>query len=377
MMMKLRNIGFIFVGILVTWSCGKIEDEYRYNDELAVSWEETASKTTDKLIEQFWNDQGYFNYGSDRSDIGFQYWPNAHAMDAVIDAYLRTKDPKYSVYFDKWLDGIKRENGGTYYNLFYDDMEWIALTLLRIYDINKEQKYLDAVELLWEDILGAWNTEYAGGGLAWRKDQLYSKNACSNGPASILAARLYKLTNEQEYLDWAMRIYDWQKDVLFDRATGAVYDNINGQTDIVNTMALTYNQGTFLGTAVELFDITKDPIYLNDGQKIANYTITKCIDAGNNVLRNEGDGDGALFKGIFMRYFVQFLQRDGIQEAFRTKFENFLRHNGRIAWTQGTDQGVLLFSPSWTQVPIGNTQLTSQTSAAMLFESLALFEKTK
>ena len=204
---------------------------------------------------------------------------------------------------------------------------------------------------------------------------LYSKNACSNGPASILAARLYKLTKEEEYLDWARRIYDWQKDVLFDRATGAVYDNINGQTDVISTVALTYNQGTFLGTAVELFDITKDPLYLNDGQKIANYTISKCIDPGNNVLRNEGDGDGGLFKGIFMRYFVQYLQREGISEAFRLKFESFLRNNARIAWTQGTNQQTLLFGPSWTQPPAGSTQLTSQTSAAMLFESIALFEK--
>jgi predicted alpha-1,6-mannanase (GH76 family) len=370
-----RGIVCIAVCMLLALSCGKIKDEYRYDDTLTVSWEEMANKTTNQLIEQFWNEEGYFNYGSGGADRGFQYWPNAHAMDVVIDAYVRTGEARYKEYFDKWFNGVRDKNGGDYYNVFYDDMQWNALTMLRLYETTKEEKYLHAVNLLWDDIIAGWNTEYAGGGLAWRKDMLYSKNACSNGPASILAARLYKLTNDDLYLDWAKRIYEWQKDVLFDRSTGAVYDNINGETGVVNATALTYNQGTFLGTAVELFDITGDPLYLNDAQKTANYAITKCIDASNNVLRDEGDGDGALFKGIFIRYFVQFLQREGIQDAFLVKFENFLYHNARVAWLQGADHTVLLFSPSWTQKAIGQTQLTSQTSAAMLFEHIAIYAR--
>lgn len=373
--MKFGSIALVWLALLTSVGCGKIKDEYQFNDELPVSWEEMASRSTDTLIRQFWNEEGYFNYGSDRSDLGFQYWPNAHAMDAVIDAYLRSNDPKYRAYFEPWFEGVRVKNGGNYYNVFYDDMEWNALTFLRLYEITKEQQYLDATLLLWEDILKAWNTEYAGGGLAWRKDMLYSKNACSNGPASILAVRLYKLTKEEAYLDWAKRIYEWQKDVLFDRATGAVFDNINGETDVINTVALTYNQGTFLGTAVELFDVTQDPLYMNDAQKTANYTISKCIDASSNVLRDEGSGDGALFKGIFMRYFVQLLERDGLQDAFRLKFENFLHNNGRVTWLQGADQNFLLFGSSWAQRPSGDAQLTAQTSAAMLFESIAYFEK--
>lgn len=375
-MMKSMYIGLLVLSLFSLNSCSKINDEYQFNDELDISWDQMAQQTSDELITQFWNNEGYFNYGSDGSDIGFQYWPNAHAMDVVIDAYLRTQDPKYKDYFAKWFEGVKKKNGNTYENVFYDDMEWNALTMLRLFEITKEQKYMDAVLHLWNDILKAWNTEYAGGGLAWRKDMLYSKNACSNGPASILAARLYKLTKDEQYLDWAIRIYDWQKETLFDRATGAVYDNINGETDVINMTALTYNQGTFVGTAVELFDITKDPLYMNDAQKASNYTMTKCIDASNNVLRNEGDGDGALFKGIFVRYFIEYLKRDGINEAFRSKFENFIRNNGKVAWQQGQDTGILLFSPSWTQKPLGQTQLTSQSSAAMLFEGLASFEKS-
>jgi len=375
--MKNKSINYLSIIFLLLASCGKIKDEYRFEDNQQIDWNETADKSSKKLIEKFWNEEGYFNYGNDNSDLVFHYWPNAHAMDVIIDAYLRTNDSKYKTYFDKWFEGIKVKNGGSYFNLFYDDMEWNALTFLRLHEITKEQKYLDAVNLLWEDIIKAWNTEYAGGGLAWRKDMLYSKNACSNGPASILAARLYKLTKDQKYLDWALKIYEWQKDILFDRSTGAVFDHIDGQTDEINTVALTYNQGTFLGTAVELYDISKEQMYLNDAQKIANYTITKCIETTNNALRDEGIGDGAMFKGIFIRYFVQYLLRDGIQDAFRLKFVNFLNHNAKTAYNLGADKNILLFGPSWSEKPIGISQLTSQSSAAMLFEGIAFYYKNK
>lgn len=48
-----------------------------------------------------------------------------------------------------------------------------------------------------------------GGGVWWEKNSPNSKNACSNGPAMILAARLYRETGKQEYLDFATKIYDW------------------------------------------------------------------------------------------------------------------------------------------------------------------------
>jgi len=366
---------FALAMVLLFSACAKIDDPDPAEDALALSWPEIADKSTQSLITQFWNEEGYFNYGSNASDLTFHYWPNAHAMDVLIDAYQRTQNKAYMAYFDTWFAGVKVKNGNTYYNNFYDDMEWNALTMLRLYEVTKDEKYLAVVVDLWRDIIAAWTEQYAGGGISWAKDMMYSKNACSNGPASILAARLYKVTQDKQYLDWALKIYNWQKDVLFNRATGAVYDNINGKTDVVNTVALTYNQGTFLGTAVELFDITGDLLYIHDGQKIANFTITKCIDASRNVLRNEGTGDNGLFKGIFIRYFVLFLKKEGIHPDYRKKFENFLKNNAKLAWREGTIPQLLRFGPSWTEPMVGETQLTSQASAAMLFEGIANYMK--
>ena len=121
-------------------------------------------------------------------------------------------------------------------------MEWNALAILRAYQATGEQKYKDAVLEIWQDIKTGWN-EQAGGGIAWKKDQLYSKNACSNGPACILAARLYQEFGDEEDREWASRIYDWEKSTLFNANNGAVADNINANTgEIITGWVVTFNQ---------------------------------------------------------------------------------------------------------------------------------------
>ena len=105
---------------------------------------------------------------------------------------------------------------------------------------------------MWNVIMTGWNY-YAGGVFALTHDQLWSKNACSNGPAALIAARLYRINGNQEDLDWAVNIYKWERENLFNPATGAIYDNVNGETGELSTLSLSYNQGTFLGAAYELY----------------------------------------------------------------------------------------------------------------------------
>ena len=45
-------------------------------------------------------------------------------------------------------------------------MEWINLTMLRLYDATKEQKYLDTSKELWGYIKAGWDETYAGGGVS-------------------------------------------------------------------------------------------------------------------------------------------------------------------------------------------------------------------
>lgn len=362
-------------------SCGDIEDEYMYDKGLyKIDWNAAADSSSVSLADRFWNESGhYFNYENDALSTDFHYWPQAHAMDVIIDAYIRTNDAKYKDYFDSWYTGIKVKNGNRYWNNFYDDMEWINLTMLRLYDVTKEEKYLNTAKELWGYIKEGWDETYAGGGVSWTHDQPWSKNACSNGPASIIASRMYHITTDEADKKLALDIYEWEKSTLFNPATGAVYDNINGQTNVIGTFSLSYNQGTFIGAAYEIYKITGDVIYLNDARKAANFGISNSgmIDAGNNVLRDEGNGDGGLFKGIFMRYFVQLILENDLDPIYKKKFITFFNNNAETLWRKGVRKQDLLFGTAWTSAPAGTTQLTSHTSGCTLIEAKAYYEKMK
>lgn len=337
------------------------------------NWKQVAEQATQALVTHFWNGrEGYFNSMPDVADTQQnQYWPQAHAMDVVIDAYLRTGSAGYRDLFDKWHEGIKKKAGNSYFNDFYDDEEWICLTMLRLYDCTKEQKYLDTAQLLWDDIQNAWNTKYCGGGMAWRKSQPWSKNACSNGPAGIIAARMYNILHKASDLDLAKRIYNWERDNLYAPGTGAVYDSMNGQDgNSVTTWVFTYNQGTFVGMCYELFKITGETLYLRDAVRASSYTLSSLSDLTESVLKDEGTGDGGLFKGIFVRYFTLLIQEPQLDASYKTRFVAYLKHNAEVLKEKGL-QAQYLIGSNWAR----NTSaidLGTHVSGCVLLEAVAL-----
>jgi predicted alpha-1,6-mannanase (GH76 family) len=338
---------------------------------LAIDWSAAADSSSRALIRSFWDETGRYFLTDNHGNKTFQYWPQAHALDVLVDAYERSGSAFYEAYFGLWFDGVKKKNGNRWYNNYFDDMEWIALALLRAYNATGEAKYKAAALELWGYIQEGWN-DYAAGGIAWERDNhLWSKNACSNGPACILAARLYRETGDEAFRSWALNIYKWEKSALFNRITGAVYDNINGRTGEKNTAWIfTYNQGTFIGAAVELHKITGEAAYLSDAVLAADYTTTTLVD--NALLKDEGSGDGGLFKGIFVRYFTELIRHEPLDEAIRVRYAEFLRHNAETLWTKGADMENVLFGSSWSAKPkAAETGLTEQISGCMLIEAMA------
>jgi predicted alpha-1,6-mannanase (GH76 family) len=367
---------FLFMLIIPLWvSCGKEDIPDNEISKETNNWNTVANVSSTALINQFWNSRGNYFNTDNSGNISFQYWPNAHALDVLIDAYKRTGDTRYSVYFNQWFQGVKIQNGNTWNNDFYDDMEWNALAILRAYKITNDIKFKEAVLELWEYIKEGWN-DNAGGGITWKKGMEFSKNACSNGPAVILAARLYQEFGNEENKEWAIRIYGWLKSTLVNTNTGAVWDNINSNTGEINKeWVFTYNQGTYIGSAVELYKIFNEKSYLNDAIKATDYTISSLVE--NSILKNEGTGDGGLFKGIFIRYFTDLIQQDRLDTAIQRRYLQFMKLNAETLWEQGTTQPIVLFGPNWRQKPGTATGLPEQLSGCMVFEAAALLEKEK
>ena len=350
---------------------GATQDTTPPQDEPA-NWAEAADKAQASLITHFWSPNlGYFQK-TNTGDTAFNYWWQAHALDALCDAYSRTKDEKYLTLMSELLEGVKKTNGGTFSNNYYDDMEWMALACLRAYDLTKDEKYKATAEVLWEDIKTGWS-DFMGGGISWKKDQRDYKNTPANAPASILASRLYQLSGDEEDLAWAKKIYDWQKENLVDPATGLVWDGKNreGNNQIDKDWLFTYCQGVYIGAGLELYQITGQQIYLDDATRTADYVLNNSTFTENGVLKERGGGDGGLFKGILVRYLTELALEEDVSEEKRNAYIAFLQKNGEQLWENGTSKPSILFSSDWDTLPKGAVESSTQLSGVMLLEALA------
>jgi len=318
----------------------------------------------------FLSADGKYFVKNNNGDKTFNYWPNAHMLDVLTDAYVRTNNAAYLTKMKALLNGIKASNGNTYSNEFYDDMGWLANASLRDYLIINDPDYLTVARQLYTEIKTGSNTT-AGGGIAWRKSQLYYKNIPTTGNMCILAARFYKLQSKPEDLALAKSLFDWMKSNLVN-SSGQVQDGINRNNDgKVDNWIFTYNQGLYIGAAVELYNVTKENVYLQAAIATAGNALTDGNFILNNLLKSEGQGDGGLFKGVLIRYLTLLAAVPVIDDITRAKFTLFLQRNAQSMYFKGISRPSLMISPDWSVAPGASTDLTTQLSGLMMIEAAA------
>lgn len=365
-------------------------------------WKSVANATCDALITHFWgasfpgqSTRFYFNYASNQSDMSTNhYWPQAHAMDVLVDAYLRTKSTYYLDFYDKWFQGVPAYNYAKnnpldpWWTYFVDDMEWVILTQLRLFESSGDERYISKAKQMYNQfIITTWapaNEKPWYGGITWNTNNTganKTKNACSNAPAAIIAAKIYLLYDQctvpdnkskQDYLDEAVKIYDWQKSMLYVAESGAVYDHIDAGGNI-STSIYSYNQGTFLGAAHLLYQITQSSAYLNDAVKAAYYTLYNLGTGTPRRLSNVGTGDGGLFHGIFFRYFAQLAKESSLSDKDKKEFAQYLEDNAVLAY-KCLVPGINLFSTNWVSAKVSETSsapLNAHVTGATLMAAMA------
>lgn len=329
------------------------------------NWTKNADAAYQSLIQNFYNTGGHYFNENNSGGKKFHYWRNAHALDVLTDVYIRTKKKSVKKYMDELVSGMYVQNGNSYIIDYYDDMEWMALACIRAFEATGDKKYKDIADLLWIDIKTGWDDTW-GGGFFWNKERK-NKNTPANAPACIIAARLYQLDHNPAELAWAKKIYRWQKDQLVDPATGLVWDGLDaGGTN--KDWKFTYNQGVFIGSGVELYKITGDEGYIKDALKTAHHSLSADI-TKNGILKDEGGGDGGLFKGILVRNLVLLIKDGNIAEADMKLFGGFLLHNALVLWLQGTSQPGVIFGANWSK-KVTNTDTSTQLSGEMLLEAI-------
>lgn len=330
-----------------------------------------ADSMQSKTYTTFISANGNYFIQNNAGNITFNYWPQAHMLDVLTDAYLRTKNSVYTQRMKAVLTGVKATNGGAYPNDYYDDMGWMANAFLRAYTVTNDAEYLNATQILYTDIKTGFNNN-EGGGIAWRKEQLNYKNIPATATAAILASRLYELQSNTADLTLAKSLYSWMKATLVDPSTGVVWDGINSNgSGAVDKNVYTYNQGLFVGAAVELYKITKDPTYLADAVHTATNAIADPHITASGLFKSEGQGDGGLFKGIMVRYLTLLIEQPDLDGGSRAKYLTFLQTNAQYLYTVGVAKPSYMAGPDWTQKPTGSTDLTTQLSAVMMMEAAA------
>jgi len=247
------------------------------------------------------------------------FWMRAEQMELVLDAYERTANARQLVMFADLFHGFLADHGANWsHNEFNDDIMWMVIACIRAHLLTGNPEFRDVARTNFDLCYARAASSDLGGGLWWKMDDR-SKNACANGPGAIAAFLLGRATGESAYFTTATNLFLWERATLFDSTTGRVSDNIDYRGK-VNHMALTYNQGTFVGAANFLG-------YTNEAQLAATYTMVRlCRDGLLPAYGEEGDGGG--FNGISVRWIARFMKERNAQATF----EPWLRKNADAAW---------------------------------------------
>ena len=161
----MKNLIFIIFTAMLLTNCSSIGKRTS-----AKLWASRADSSSRSLMSNFWNTTNYyFNESSGADTWANHYWPQAHALDVLVDAYLRSGDDFYKPYFNQWLTGVHRANGNKWANNYIDDMEWIGLATLRAYHATGNEGFLTACKNVWDGTVDDMEDRNAAFGIkrAW------------------------------------------------------------------------------------------------------------------------------------------------------------------------------------------------------------------
>jgi hypothetical protein len=158
--------------------------------------------------------------------------------------------------------------GGTKY---YDDNEWVGIELLRIYQLTHSAAALGSAQAIMAFVMAGWDIDpekVCPGGIPFSNAaDNNERNAVTGGPGAELAVRLYQLTGNPAYLQFAQQAYDWTRTCLL-QPNGLYADHI-GAHGALARVYWSYNQGAMIGAGALLYQATGDSAYLYEARQTA------------------------------------------------------------------------------------------------------------
>lgn len=206
---------------------------------------------------------------------------------------------------------------------YYDDNVWIGIDMVDWYVQTKDLRFLNQAEAVWNYLITYGWDDTCGGGIHWRElnSHTTSKHSCSTGPAAVLGCKLYQVTGQQTYLDWAKKCYEYMLNYLQDPSDHLFYDNVRPNASDsslpgdVEKNKYSYNSGQPLQAACLLYSITGEQEYLDEAKAIAeschNKWFTPYRSKELNLTFNILSPGNAWFNTIMCRGFFELYSIDG------------------------------------------------------------------
>jgi hypothetical protein len=307
-------------------------------------------------------------------------WPYGAAMQSTVAlAKMPEIGEKYKTDIQDRLDGLaaywndtKAPFGYDSYvraplggggDKFYDDNDWIAIELIKIYHITGDVSALDRAKELFELQVYGWDTDPSHacpGGVFWTQAS-WSKdrNTVSNAPAAQIGLYLYEITKDAHYLDWAKKMYNWVNDCM-QAPNGLYWDHIDLNGNIDKTQ-WSYNQGTMIGASVLLYKATGEKAYLNKAESIADAAIKYY---GSSRIYTQP----IVFNSIF---FENLLMLDDMNK--KPKYTDYVQNYADEVWKtlRNPETGVVEIDPR------RSTELLEQAAFVTINAHLAVDKKKK
>lgn len=216
------------------------------------------------------------------NDSKFVVWAISVGVQAVIDAARIYPDEfkplvgpavaMFQKYKNNSLKGYSAAEGGDK-DIYYDDDAQVASAIITAYEVTGDKQYLDQGRELVRFLMGGWNNNpnaVTKGGVHWHISKKLL-NACTTAEVAKACLQISKFLpkESQVYVDFAAKCIDWQIKVLQDPLDKLIRDGVGEDSDKVDNVKWSYNTGTTLSAAAELYHITKDKKWLQIATDLA------------------------------------------------------------------------------------------------------------
>lgn len=336
----------------------------------------TAHMRADRSIAQmmfgFWNGTThYLDAAEPTNNNRTGYWTFAQAFDAVLDGVERTGSQRYRGLIHTMFTA-QTANPQVWRSDYYDDENWMALALMRAYDLTGNRAYLDRALALYLEITAAWDTTLLGGGIWWDRAHTQKATASNAGPV-ITGVRLSARTGDPAHLTFARQVYEFWYTTMVVASTFEVRDHINANGTI-SAGRLTYNEGLMAGAALALHGATGEARFRTEAHGYAGRlaaVISKATPAGRVLADGTNTsctGDCPQWKGIGYRYLAAAFRDD----PTRTAYLPVLQASVEAAWTLARNPTTGYFANDWAGPTMTTASIEAQSSTAMAINLFAM-----